>query len=81
MTYVSRHKKAIKDPIVDLKKKTNKAKLDKRKLLQAHEDEEIFFIYHFFKYNENKHSAHKNGYLSYNKLKRLNTKIQKLSDK
>ena len=35
-------KKDIKDPIVDLKKKTNKAKLDKRKLLQAHEDEGTF---------------------------------------
>ena len=76
-----RHKKAIKDLIIDMKKKINKAKLDKMTLLRAHEDNENSLLYHFSKYNENKHSADKNGYLSYNKLKCLNTKIQKLYDK
>ena len=32
--------KYVKDPIVDLKNKLNKAKLDRRNLLRAHEDEE-----------------------------------------
>ena len=33
-------KKYIKDPIVDMKKKINKEKLDKMDLLRAHEDED-----------------------------------------
>ena len=61
-----------------MKKKINKAKLDKRKLLWAHEDKENSLIYHFCKYKKN---SDKSRYLAYNKLKRLNTKIQKLSDK
>ena len=32
--------KAIKYPVVDMKKKLNKEKLDKMKLLRAHEDED-----------------------------------------
>ena len=59
MTNIPRHKKAIKYPIFDLKKKTNKAKLDKSKLLRAHEYWDNSLLYHFRKYNENKHSAHK----------------------
>ena len=35
--------KAVKDPIVDLKKKLNNANLNKRNLLWAHEDEDNFF--------------------------------------
>ena len=73
--------KAVKDPIVDLRKKTNKAKLEKMNLLRAHEDEDNSLLYHFHKYNENKHSARKKGYPAYQKLSRLNTKIWKLSDK
>ena len=73
--------KAIKDPIVDLKKKLIKEKLDKRNLLQALEDEKNSLLYQFRKYNENKHSAKKKGYLAYQKLSSLNTKISKLSDK
>ena len=38
-------------------------------------------LYNFFKYNENKNSANKKGYLANQKLSRLNTKIRKLSDK
>ena len=71
--------KAVKDLIVDLKKKRNKEKLDKRNLLRAHEDDENSLLYHFRKYNKNKNSANKKGYLAYNKLKILNTKIRKLS--
>ena len=37
---MKRCKKDIKNPIVDLKKKINKEKLDKMDLLQAHEDED-----------------------------------------
>ena len=44
--------KYIKDMIVYLKNKINKAKLVKRNLLQAHEDEEISLLYHFRKYNK-----------------------------
>ena len=73
--------KAVKDPIIDLKNKLNKSKLNKRNLLWAHEDEDNLLLYHFSKYNENKHSANKKGYLAYQKLSRLNTKIRKLSDK
>ena len=32
--------RAVQDPIIDLKKKLNEAKLDKRNLLRAHEDED-----------------------------------------
>ena len=42
--------KAIKYPIVDLKKKLNKAKLDKKNLPHAHEDEDNSLQYHFHKY-------------------------------
>ena len=72
--------KAVKDPIVDLKKKLNKAKLDKRNLLRAHEDEDNSLLYHFRKYNKNKHYAKKKEYLAYQKLSCLNTKIRKLYD-
>ena len=44
-----RLKKAIKDPIVDLKKDINKAKLEKRNLLRAHEDEDNSLQYQFHK--------------------------------
>ena len=54
-----RFKKAIKDQIFDLKNKLNKAKLDKRKLLGAHDDKDNFLLYHFSKYNENKHPSNK----------------------
>ena len=60
MTYMLRRKKAIKYPIVDTKKTIVKAKLDKRNLLRAHEDEENSLIYHFHKYNENKNSSDRN---------------------
>ena len=73
--------KAVKDPIVDLKKKLNREKLEKRNLLQAHEDEDNQLQYHFHKYNENKHSPNRNGYLAQKKLSRLKTRIRKLSDK
>ena len=73
--------KAVKDLIVDLKKKRNKEKLDKRNLLRAHEDDENSLLYHFRKYNKNKNSADRNRYLAYKKLKHLNTKIRKRSDK
>ena len=76
-----RLKKSIKDPIVDLKNKINKAKLEKKNLLRAHEDEENSLLYQFCKHKKNKNSANKNGYLAYNKLKRLNTKIRKISGK
>ena len=52
-------KTAIKDKIIDLKMKLNKAKIEKRNLLQAHKDEKYSFLYHFLKYNEKKHSAKK----------------------
>ena len=80
MTNMSRCKKSIKDPIVDLKKRPNKAKIDKMNLLLADEDEDNSLLYQFCKYNENKHSSNKKGYLSYQKLSRLNTKIRKLSN-
>ena len=73
--------KPVKYLILDLKKKLNKVKLNKRNLLRAHEDEDNSLQYHFHKYNENKHSARKKGYPAYQKLSRLNTKIWKLSDK
>ena len=47
----------VKDPIIDLKNKINKAKLNKRNLLRAHGDEENSLLYHFRKYNKNKHYA------------------------
>ena len=46
-----------------------------------HEDEDNLLLYHFSKYNENKHSANKKGYLAYQKLSRLRTKIRKIYDK
>ena len=64
-----------------MKKKLNRAKIDKRNLLWAHEDEDNSVQYQFHQYNENKHSADRNRYLSYKKLKCLNTKIRKISDK
>ena len=73
--------KSVKDSIVDLKKKLNKEKLYKMNLLRAHEDEDNLLLYHFHEYNKNKHSANKKGFLAYQKLSRLNTKIRKLSDK
>ena len=79
-TNVSRLKKSIKDPIVDLKKKLNKTKHEKINLLLAHEDKDNSFQYHFDKYNENKHSYKRNGYLAYNKFKRLNTKTRNIFD-
>ena len=82
-TNIAIHKKSIryvKDLIVDLKKKLNKEKLDKRNLLRAHEDEDNSLQYQFHKYNQKKHSSDRNGYLAYNKLKCLNTKIRKLCD-
>ena len=51
------HKKSIKDPIVDLKKKLNKAKPDKRNILLAHKDEDNSLQYHFHKYNKNNMST------------------------
>ena len=39
--------KAVKYMIGDMEKKINKEILDKRKLLQAHEDEENSLPYHF----------------------------------
>ena len=60
--------------------KFNKAKLDKRNLLLDRKDEDNVLQYHFHKYNKNKHHSNINGYLAYNKLKILNTKIRKLSD-
>ena len=44
--------KYVKDMIVDLKKKLNKEKLDKRNLLRAHEDEDNSLQYQFHKYNQ-----------------------------
>ena len=73
--------KAVKDLIVDMKKKLNRAKLIKRNLLRAHADEENSFLYHFIKYKKNKHSANKKGNLAYQKLSCLNTKTRKFSDK
>ena len=80
-TNISRRKKSIKYPIIDLDKKLIKEKIEKINLLQAHEDEDKSLLYHFHEYNENKHSANKKGFLAYQKLSRLNTKIRKLSDK
>ena len=57
-------KKAIrdlKDTIIDLKKKLNNEKLDKRYLLWAHENEDNSLQYQFHKYNKNKHYADRNG--------------------
>ena len=71
--------KSNKHPILDLKNKINKQKLDKRNLLRAHEDEDDFLLYHLFKYNGKKHSVNKKGYLAFQKLSCLNTKIRKLS--
>ena len=59
MTILKKDIKSIKYPIVDLKKKLNKTKLDKRNLLRAQEDEENPLLYQFRKYNENKHYANK----------------------
>ena len=73
--------KSNKHPILDLKNKINKQKLDKRNLLRAHEDEDDFLLYHLFKYNGKKHYVNKKGYLAYQKLSRLKTKNQKISDK
>ena len=73
--------KAVKDPIFDLKKKLNKEKLYKRNPLRSHKDEDSSLQYQFHKYNKNKHSSDRNRYLDYKKLKHLNTKIRKLSDK
>ena len=67
--------------MVDLNKEINKAKLYKGNLLRAHEDEGNSLLYHFRKYNEYKNSANKKGYLAYQKLSPLNTKIRKISDK
>ena len=67
--------KAVKYLINDLKKKLNKEKLDKRNLLWAHEYENNSLQYHIQKYNENKNSSDRNGYLALKKLKRLYTKI------
>ena len=44
-----------------MKIKLNKAQLDKRNLLRAHEDEENSLQDHLHKYNENKRSANRNG--------------------
>ena len=49
--------------------------------MRAHEDEDNSLQYHFHRYKENKHFMDINGYLAYNKLKILNTKIMKLSGK
>ena len=73
--------KSVKYLIIDLKNKLNKAKLNKRNLLRAHEDEDNSLLYHFRKYNKNKHYANKKGYLAYQKWSCLNTKTRKLSDK
>ena len=81
MTIRKKAIKAVKYPIVDLKKKPNKEKLDKRNLLRAHEDEDNSLLYHFRKYNKNKHSTNKKGYLAYQKLSLLRTKIRKIYDK
>ena len=74
-------KKPFKYLIVDLKKKLNKSKLDKRNLLRVYKYEDNSLQYHFHKYNKHKHSDGRNGYLDYKNLKRFNTKIRKLSDK
>ena len=68
---------AVKDPILYLKMKLNKAKLYKRNLLWEHEDEYNSLKYHFHKYNKNKHYSERNGYLAYKKFKCLSTKIRK----
>ena len=81
MPICKKYIKSVKDRTVDLKQKINTESFDKRNLLWTHEDEDNFLIYHFRKYNENKNSANKKGYLAYQKLSRLNTKIRKLSDK
>ena len=44
--------KYVKDPIVDMKNKVNKAKPGKRKRLWAREDEENILLYHFHKYKK-----------------------------
>ena len=54
----------VKYPILDLRKKLNKEKLDKSNLLQAHKYKENQLQYHFHKYNENKYSSDINGYLA-----------------
>ena len=72
--------KAVKDSIIDLKNKLNKAKPNKSNLLRAHEDEDNSLLYHFRKYNKNKHYAKKKEYLAYQKFSCLNTKIRKLYD-
>ena len=73
--------KAVKDPIVDLKKKLKRVKLNKRNLLQAYEYEDNSMQCHFHEYNGDKHSSDRNGYLAYNILKSLNTKIRNIYNK
>ena len=46
--------KAVKDLIFDMKKKLNKEKLDKRKLLRTHKNEDNMLQYQFHKYNGKK---------------------------
>ena len=73
--------KAVNNQIFYLKKKLNKAKLDNRNLLRAHEDEDNLLQYHFHKYNINNHYDNRNGYVAYKKLKLFYTKIRSISDK
>ena len=73
--------KSVKYQIVDRKNKLNKEILEKRNLLRTHEYEDNLLLYNFRRYNDNKHSSNKKGYLAYQKLCRFNTKILKLCDK
>ena len=79
-TNMPRCKKAMKYPIVGMKKKLKKEKLDKSNPLRAHEDEDNSLLYHFHKYKK-KQSSNKKGYLAYQKWSRLNTKTRKISNK
>jgi hypothetical protein len=72
--------KPIRDPIVILRKKIDKAIREKNKLLLSHANDDKPLKHHYSKYNEYKRVENKKGYLSYKKLHRLNTNIRKFSE-
>ena len=76
-----RRKKATKDPIVDLKRKLNKAIHEKNSVIRKYEDEDLSSKDHYCKYRETKHPINKRGFSDHKKIMYLNTKIQKLSKK
>jgi hypothetical protein len=69
-----------RDPIMNLRRKINKAIHNKNSLLLLHANDDKPLKYYYSKYNVCKFVEYKKGYLAYKKLHHLNTNIKIFSE-